>query len=130
MYSIYNLDTLEQFIDTMHKMLTKQPGMKNYLPVNLILVSLVVIKGWSWQLCHRCSFVFNNNKRKICQDVCEIHQLIVNVCQSDKSSFKGIFAYFSTVIITFNDILGEVQKAIQITNPDYNRVIKKIAFIL
>ena len=37
MYSIYNSDTLEQFIDTMHKMHNKTTWNENYLPVNLII---------------------------------------------------------------------------------------------
>ena len=37
MYGIYNSDTLEKLIDTVQKCITKQPGMKNYLPVNLII---------------------------------------------------------------------------------------------
>ena len=69
MSRIYNSDTLEQLIDTMHKMHNKKPGMKNYLLVNLIFVSLVFIQGWSWPLCHKFYFVFNSDKRKIFQNV-------------------------------------------------------------
>ena len=42
---------------------------------------------------------FNGDKRKICQNVWEIYQSVVNVCQSDKSSFKGIFTHFSIATI-------------------------------
>ena len=43
MYGIYYSDTLEQLIDTVHKMHNKTTWMKNYLLVNLI-VGIIGIK--------------------------------------------------------------------------------------
>ena len=37
MYGIYNSDTLKKLINTVHKCIIKQPGMKNYFLVNLII---------------------------------------------------------------------------------------------
>ena len=37
MYGIYNSDTLEKLINTVHKSIIKQLGMKNYLLVNMII---------------------------------------------------------------------------------------------
>ena len=57
-YDIYNSDTLEQLTDAVQKCMTKQPGMKNFASL-----------PWSWPLCYKFSFIFNNDKRKICQNV-------------------------------------------------------------
>ena len=48
-----------------------------------------------------------------------------NVCQGDKSSLKGLFDHFSfgTTKIARNSRWS--QKGFQITNPDYDRVIKR-----
>ena len=37
LYGIYNSDTLEKLINTVHEMHNKTPGMKNYLLVSLII---------------------------------------------------------------------------------------------
>ena len=36
-YGIYNLDTVEKLINTVHKMHNSAIWIKNYLPINLIL---------------------------------------------------------------------------------------------
>ena len=46
--------------------------------------------------------------------------------QCNKSTFKGLLANLSFASIKLKEILNKVKKAIQITNPDYNIVIKSL----
>ena len=46
--------------------------------------------------------------------------------QCNKGSFKGLFANFSIALMKLQEILKEFGKAIQISNPDYDIVIKRI----
>ena len=48
----------------------------------------------------------------------------MNICQGDKSPFKGLFTHFSFATIKITRNL--VKKAIKITNPDYDIVIKTL----
>ena len=50
----------------------------------------------------------------------------MNICQRDKSFFEGFFGHFSIATIKLHEISGEVKKAIQITNPDYDIIIKRL----
>ena len=56
----------------------------------------------------------------------KVYQSVVDVCQCDKSSFKGLFANnsFSPYEIARNS--KRCHKAIQISNPDYDIVIKRL----
>ena len=61
MYSIYNSDTLDKLINTVHKM-------HNIITWNerLFVVSMVFVQGWKWPLYHKFSFVHNHDERKVC----------------------------------------------------------------
>ena len=50
----------------------------------------------------------------------------MNVCQGDKNSSEGLFTHFSFPLSKLQEILGKVKKAIQITNQNYDIVIKRI----
>ena len=50
----------------------------------------------------------------------------MNVCQGSKSSFEGLFTHFSFATITIGRNSRLSQKAIQITNPDCNIIIKRL----
>ena len=69
MYGIYNSDTFEQLFDTMHKMHNKTTWNENYLLVNSIFGIIDIYPRMELATVHKFSFVFNNYKRKICQNV-------------------------------------------------------------
>ena len=69
MCSIYNSDTLEQLIDTVHKIHKKTTWNKNDLPVNLIIGIIGIYPRMELSTVPSVLFCFNNDERKICQHV-------------------------------------------------------------
>ena len=125
MYSIYNSDTLEKLIDTLHKMHIKTTWNEKLLSSKL--------DNWChWYLSngvghytinYKFSFVYNHDERSMIY-IWRVYQSIANVCQGDKNSLKYLFANISFATITIAGNSRWSQKAIQISNPDYDIVIK------
>ena len=54
------------------------------------------------------------------------YQSVANACKSDEFFQRVIYPFSLLPPSKLHDILGEVKKAIQITNPDYDIVIKRL----
>ena len=65
-------------------------------------------------------------REKYVRNVWKVYQSVSDVCQCDKSSFEGLFANFSFAPMKLQKILKEATKAIQISKPDYDIVIKRL----
>ena len=110
MYGIYNSDTLEQLVDTMHKMHNKTTWNEKLFASKLnFWYHLYLSKDG---VCHYAinSLLFLTTMRKICQDVWEIYQSTANICLSDKNSFEGLFIYFSLATIKIELNFRHIQK--------------------
>ena len=64
-YGIYNSDSLEQLIDTVHKMHIKTTWDEKLIASKLNFGIILFIQGWSWPLCHNFSSVFNNKRKYV-----------------------------------------------------------------
>ena len=73
MYSIYNSETLEKLIKTLHKMHTTTTWNEDYLLENLLSGIIGINLKTYWQLCHKFSLKFENSERKIYSYVWGIH---------------------------------------------------------
>ena len=99
-YGIYNLDTLEKLIDTVHKIHSKTTWNKKLFASKLnVWYHWYLSKDGVGHYAKNISFDFNNDNRKTCQNVWDIYQSIEIVWQSNTSSFKGLFANFSIATI-------------------------------
>ena len=120
MYSIYNSDTLEKLINTVNKMHNKTTwNEKNSLPVKLIIC---VIGHYAIN-----SFLYLTMTREKYVKMFErlISQLWM-YAKAKRDLLKGSLPISLLLPSKLQEILGKVKKAIQIANPDYDIVIKRL----
>ena len=98
--------------------------MKNYLPVNFGIIGIYL--RWSWPQYHKFSSVFDNDKGKYVK----MYERFINQLQMYANAIRVLFKGYLPISLLppskLPEILGEVKKAIHITNPDYNIVIKRL----
>ena len=127
LYSIYNSETLEKFIDTVHKMLNSTTSHEKLFAGKL--------DSWyNWYLTKDGIGHYAINSllylRTLRQKYVKMYDEFINqLCMYVKTIrilSKGYLPISLLPTSKLQEILGQVKKAIWTTNPDYNIVIKRL----
>ena len=65
MYGIYNVETLVKLVYVLEIMQQKLHGMKGYLPVNLLIGLIDIIRRRCGTLCYKFNFIYQHIKGEI-----------------------------------------------------------------
>ena len=129
MYGIYNAETLEKLIKLYTKFITQHLPMRNYLQVNTIILYLEYFMHTLLGLQH-----YSTNSLqylRIIQDkyVALYRELITQLHTHVPAIRVLVKGYLPNSLIKpakLQEILSQVKKTLQITNPDYDLVLDRL----